>query len=61
VKSDKGCHQTCPPCLYCLILLAGIVPFVVIFVVFNEKNYLITTFVVLLLGAELADEAPSGT
>jgi hypothetical protein len=36
-KSDKGHYQICPPCLYCFILLTCIVPFVVIFVVFNDK------------------------
>jgi hypothetical protein len=28
--SDKAHHQTCSPCLYYLILLVGIVPFVVL-------------------------------
>jgi hypothetical protein len=37
MKSDKGCCQTHPPCLYCLILLACTVPFIVIFVVLNDK------------------------
>jgi hypothetical protein len=36
-KSDKGCSETHLPCLYYLILLASVVPFVVIFVVFNDK------------------------
>jgi hypothetical protein len=60
MKRDKVHHQTHPPCLYCLILLAGIVPFVVIFVVSNEFFYLVTTFVVLLTGAEATDKATSG-
>jgi formate hydrogenlyase subunit 3/multisubunit Na+/H+ antiporter MnhD subunit len=45
-----------PPCFYCLILLAGIVPFVV----FNDNFYLVTIFVVLFAGAEAADKATSG-
>jgi hypothetical protein len=32
-----GCHQTHPPCLYRLVLLAGAKAFVVIFVIFNDK------------------------
>jgi hypothetical protein len=60
MKSDKGYHQTRLPCLYWFILLTGIVPFVVIFVVFNDIFYLVTTFVVLLTGAEAADKAISG-
>jgi hypothetical protein len=59
VKSAKRHRQTHPPCLYCLILHLGIVPFVVIFVVFNEKKYLLTTIVVLLVGDEAADKATS--
>jgi hypothetical protein len=62
VKSDKEHRQTCPPYLYCLILLAGAVAFIVIFIVFNDNFfYLITIFVVLLTGAEAPDKAPSGT
>jgi hypothetical protein len=61
VKSDKGRYQTRPSYLYCLILLTCIVPFVVIFVVFNDNFfYLVTIFVVLLTGAEAADKAISG-
>jgi hypothetical protein len=57
MKSDRGHRQTCPPCLYFLILLAGIVPFVV----FNDNFfYLVTTFVVLLAGAKVVDKAISG-
>jgi hypothetical protein len=36
-ESDKGCRQTCLPCLYCLVLLTGAEAFIVIFVVFNDK------------------------
>jgi hypothetical protein len=61
VKSDKEHRQTRPPCLYCLILLIGIVPFIVIFIVFNDNFYLVTTFVVLLAGAEVADKVISST
>jgi hypothetical protein len=43
------------------MLLPGTVPFIVIFVVFDEIFYLITTFVVLLTGADAADKATSGT
>jgi hypothetical protein len=58
MKSDKGRRQTRPPCLYCHILLIGIVPFVV----FNDNFfYFVTTFVVLLVGAEADDKATSGT
>jgi hypothetical protein len=39
--------------------LRCIVPFVVTFVIFNEKNYLVTTIVVLLVGAEAADKPTS--
>jgi hypothetical protein len=60
VKSDKGRHQTCPPCLYYLIVLIGIVPFVVIFVVFNDNFFLVTTFVILLVSAEAADKGTTG-
>jgi hypothetical protein len=60
MKSDKGYRQTRPPCLYWFILLTGIVPFVVIFVVFNDIFYLVTAFVVLLTGAEAADKTISG-
>jgi hypothetical protein len=56
VKSDKGCRQTRLPCLYCLILLACIVPFIV----FNDKFLSYTSVVVLLVGAEAADKATSG-
>jgi hypothetical protein len=59
VKSDKGHRQTRPPYVYCLILLVDIVPFLVIFVVFNDNFFLVTTFVVLLAGAEAADKAIS--
>jgi hypothetical protein len=49
-------------CLYCLILLVAIVPFIVIFVVFNIILFnLVTTFVVLLVGAEAGYKAISGT
>jgi hypothetical protein len=41
--------------------LAGIVPFVVIFVVFNDNFYLITIFVVLLAGDEAVDKVISGS
>jgi energy-coupling factor transporter transmembrane protein EcfT len=61
-KSDKGRHQTLLHCLYCLILLAGIILFIVIFVVFNDDFfYLVTIFVVLLVGAQVTDKAISGT
>jgi hypothetical protein len=57
MKSDKGCCQTRPLCLYCLILLAGTIAFVV----FNENFfYLITIFVVLLTDAKAVDKAQSG-
>jgi hypothetical protein len=56
-KVTKDSCQTCPPCLYCPILHWGIVPFVVIFIVFNEFFYVLTTIVVLLVGDEAADKA----
>jgi hypothetical protein len=36
-KSDKGCRQTRPTCLYCFILLTDIVPFIIIFVILNDN------------------------
>jgi hypothetical protein len=60
MKSDKGHHQTRPPCLYYLILLVGIVSFIVIFVVFNDNFYLVTIFVVLLACVEAVDKATLG-
>jgi hypothetical protein len=42
------------------MLLAGIIPFVVIFIVFNDNFYLVIIFVALLIDAEAVDKATSG-
>jgi hypothetical protein len=42
------------------MLLAGIIPFVVIFIVFNDNFYLVIIFVALLTDAEAVDKATSG-